>query len=133
MNDNTITKRAVTYSVLAHIKNSGQLAEGPLDVFIPLIKKCLHFMNSEKEQFKGENISEIQSLITEQYGIDIPLPVLRSILQKLAKEINSGKEKTFELFNDNSFWIKDYVFEDYDEQLKESKRKVQELQNAFCL
>lgn len=44
MND-LITKRAITYSVLAHIKNSGKLTEGPLDVFIPLVKKCLHFMN----------------------------------------------------------------------------------------
>jgi hypothetical protein len=126
-----ITKRAVAYSVLAHIKNSGQLAEGPLDVFIPLVKKSLHFMNSEKSQYKGENISEIQSVILEQYGIDFPLPVLKSILQKLAKEINSDKEKVFELYNDGSFWIKKYVFEDYDEQLKESKRKVQELQNSF--
>jgi predicted nucleic acid-binding protein len=126
-----ITKRAVTYSVLAHIKNSGQLAEGPLDVFIPLVKKSLHFMNSEKNLYKGEHISEIQSVILEQYGIDIPNAVLKSILKKIANQINAGKEKVFNLFQDGSFWIKDYVFEDYDEQLKESKRKVQELQNAF--
>lgn len=126
-----ITKRAIAYSVLAHIKNSGLLVEGPLDVFIPLVKKSLHFMNSEKSQYKGANISEIQSVIVEQYGIDFPLPVLKSILQKLTKKINSEKEKVFELYKDGAFWIKDYVFEDYDEQLKESKRKVQELQNAF--
>ena len=126
-----ITKRAVTYSVLAHIKNSGQLADGPLDIFIPLVKKSLHYLNSEKEQYKGENISEIRTVIEEQYGIDFPLPVLKSILQKLAKEINTEKEKIFNLYQDGAFWIKDYIFDDYDEQLKESKRKVQELQNAF--
>jgi hypothetical protein len=127
-----ITKRAITYSVLAHIKNSGGLlAEGPLDVFVPLVKKCLHNLNAEQNQYKGANISEIRTEIENQYGIDFPLPVLRSILQKLAKEINSVKEKVFELYQDGAFWIKDYVFEDYDEQLKESKRKVQDLQKAF--
>ena len=130
MND-IITKRAITYSVLAHIKNSGLLADGPLDVFVPLVKRSLHYLNSEKKQYKGENISEIRSIVEEQYGIDFPLPVLKSILQKLAKEINTEKEKVFELYQDGAFWIKDYVFEDYDEQLKESKRKVHELQNAF--
>jgi len=130
--DEIITKRAITYSVLAHIKNSGGLlAEGPLDVFVPLVKKCLHNLNAEQNQYKGANISEIRTEIEKQYGIDFPLPVLKSILQKLAKEINSNKEKVFELFQDGAFWIKDYVFEDYDEQLKESKRKVQDLQKAF--
>ena len=44
-------------------------------------------MNAEKEQYKGENISEIRAVIEEQYGIDFPIPVLKSISQKLAKEI----------------------------------------------
>lgn len=131
MNDTIITKRAITYSVLAHIKNSGRLAEGPLDVFIPLVKKCLHTLNSESNQYKGANISEIQIEIQNQYGIDFPMPVLRSILQKLAKEINTEQEKVFELFNDGAFFIKKFIFEDYDEQIKESKHKVSELQKAF--
>jgi hypothetical protein len=107
------------------------LAEGPLDVFIPLVKKSLHYLNAEKNQYKGANISEICTIIEEQYGIDFPLPVLKSVLQKLTKEINSDGEKVFELYQDGAFWIKDYVFEDYDEQLKTSKLKVQELQKAF--
>lgn len=127
-----ITKRAITYSVLAHIKNSeGLLAEGPLDVFIPLVKKTLHYLNAGIEQYKGANISEISTVIQEQYGIDFPLPVLRSLLQKLAKEINSERETIFQLFKDDAFWIKDFVFEDFDEQLKESKRRVEDLQRAF--
>lgn len=130
--DEIVTKRAITYSVLAHVKNSGGLlVEGPLDVFVPLVKKSLHNLNAEQKQYKGANISEIRTEIENQYGIDFPLPVLKSILQKLAKEINSNQEKVFELYQDGAFWIKDYVFEDYDEQLKESKRKVQDLQKAF--
>lgn len=126
-----ITKKAITYSLLAHIKNSGVLSGGPLDVFIPLVKKGLHFMNTNKQQYKGANISEIKAVIEEQYVIDIPLPVLRSILQKLAREINTETEIIFVLNNDDSFWIKDYVFEDYDEQIEKSKKEVQGLQNLF--
>jgi len=129
--ENLITKKAVTYSLLAHIKNSGVLSEGPLDVFMPLVKKGLHFMNTNKKQYKGANISEIKAVIEEQYAIDMPLPVLRRILEKLAKELNTDKETIFELYNDNGFWIKDYVFEDYDEQIEKSKKEVQSLQNLF--
>lgn len=129
--DNQIIKKAVTYSLLAHIKNSGVLSEGPLDIFIPLVKKGLHFMNITKHQYKGANISEIKAIIEEQYAIDIPLPVLKSILQKLAKEINTDTEPIFVLHDDGSFWIKDYVFEDYDEQIEKSKKEVQNLQDLF--
>jgi hypothetical protein len=129
--NNLITKRAIAYSILAHIKNSGLLASGPLDVFIPLVKKCLHVMNTKKSQYKGENISEIKTIIEEEYGIDIPMPVLKTILQKLSLQINSKEEKVFELYNDGAFWIRDYVFEDYDIYLEESKRKIRDLQNTF--
>lgn len=129
---NDITKRAIAYSVLAHIKNSGGLlAEGPIDVFVPLVKKSLHYLNVNQNQYKGANINEIRAEIEKQYGIDFPLPVLKSILKKLANEINSETEKVFELYQDGAFWIKNYIFEDYDEQLKESKRKIQDLQKAF--
>ena len=49
----------------------------------------------------------------EKYNIDIPIPVLRTVLRYIANEVNQ-KEHVFDLYNDDSFWIKDYVFEDYD-------------------
>ena len=91
--ESTITKKAITYSLLAHIKNSGTLSDGPLDVFIPIVKKGLHLMNSKKVQCKGANISEISTIINEQYIIDIPIPVLRSVLKKIAKEETQRKKK----------------------------------------
>lgn len=33
-------ERAITYSLLAHIRNTGSLAKGPIDIFIPLIKRA---------------------------------------------------------------------------------------------
>lgn len=125
------TKKAVAYSLLAHIRNSGALTNGPIDLFIPIVKKGLHFMNNNKEQYKGRHISEIKDIVEDHYGIDIPLPVLESILKQIAKEINSGDEKVFELNNDRSFWIKDYIFEDYDQKIQESQKIVENLQRLF--
>lgn len=127
--DNT-TKKAVAYSLLAHVKTSGILADGPVDIFIPLVKKGLHFMNTNKGQYKGETISEIKNIIEENYGIDIPIPVLRSILKKIASEVNK-EEKIFELYQDDSFWIKNYVFEDFDEHIEKSKKEIHVLQDMF--
>lgn len=125
------TKKAIAYSLLAHIRNSGTLSKGPLDIFIPIVKKGLHFMNYNKEQYKGESILEIQDIIFKSYGIDIPVPVLKSILIVISLELNKKDENIFTLNNDNSFWVKDYVFEDYDQKIQEYQTEVTSLQKLF--
>ena len=124
-------KKAITYSLLAHIRNTGTLSKGPLDIFVPLVKKALHFMNYNKGQYKGESLMEIHDVIVNTYDIDIPIPTLRSILVIIAREINTGDETVFFLNNDNSFWIKDYVFDDYDEKITEYQNEVNALQHLF--
>jgi len=39
--------KALTYSLLTHIRNTGTLAKGPLDIFIPLIKRVLSKMDGK--------------------------------------------------------------------------------------
>lgn len=123
-------KKAITYSLLAHIKTSKKLSEGPLDIFVPLVKKVLHHINKHHNQYKGQSISEIKKAADELYALDIPIPVLRSILRKIASEINRD-EKVFELFNDDAFWLKDYVFEDFDEHIEKSAKEIHFLQIMF--
>lgn len=106
-NKSFISKKAVTYSLLAHINNSKKLSKGPLDIFVPIVKKCLHIMNCEG-QFKGENISEISNYISKYYEIDVPIPVLRNILKLICKEVNSKDDAAFVLHNDDSFILKKY-------------------------
>lgn len=127
--DNT-TKKAVAYSFLAHVKTSGLLADGPIDIFIPLVKKGLHYMNTYQQQYKGASITEIRNVIDEHYSIDIPIPVLKNILKKIANDINRN-EVIFELYQDNSFWIKNYVFDDFDEHIETSKKEIFVLQDMF--
>ena len=130
-NDN-ITKRAVTYGFLAHISSSAKLAKGQLDVFVPIVKKCLHHISDGRAEIKGTNISEIADQIFADWQIEIPLPVLRTILVQISKELqNNDDSNAFVLNNDGSFWIKKFVFADFDEQIKESEHNVKELQKAY--
>ncbi len=130
-NDN-ITRRAITYSVLAHISSSAILAKGQLDVFVPIVKKCLHHISDGKTEIKGANISEIADRIVADWQIEIPIPVLRTILTQISKEFeNDGDSKSFVLNNDDSFWIRRFTFADFDEQIKDSEHNVKELQNAY--
>lgn len=130
-NDN-ITRRAITYSVLAHISSSAKLAKGQLDVFVPIVKKCLHHISDGKAEIKGANISEIADRIVTDWQIEIPVPVLRTILTHISKEFDCDEDsKPFVLNNDDSFWIKRFIFADFDAEIKESEHNVKELQNAY--
>lgn len=129
---NQYQKRAITYSLLAHIKNSGTFAGGPLDLFIPIVKNALHHLFENGTSKKGENINELCVGVENRFGIDIPIPVMRNILKKTASEVNvqNGKED-IRLFGDDSFIIESYVFEDFHEEIQKSKNDVALVQKMF--
>lgn len=129
---NQFQKRAITYSLLAHIKNSGTFAGGPLDLFIPIVKNALHNLFASGTSKKGENINELCVGVENRFGIDIPIPVMRNILIKTASEVNNqnGKED-IRIFGDDSFIIESYVFEDYHEEIQKSKNDVALVQKMF--
>ena len=122
--------RATTYSLLAHIRNSGTLIQGPIDPFIPLIKRVLYKLNS-KGILSGKSIKEIHDLATELYAIDFPLPVLKTILQQIAKGVNTEEQINFELYQDGSFVLKNFFFEEFEEQIQTSKREVETLEKLY--
>ena len=108
---NSPQKRAIAYSLLAHIRTSGSFAGGPLDIFVPIVKNILHEVFANGTSSKGESIQELGNAILEKYNLNIPIPVLRNILVKIKDEVNSasGKED-FRIFNDGGFWIEKYIF-----------------------
>ena len=126
MNEN----KAITYSLLAHIRNSGTLMKGPVDVFVPLIKRTLNQINS-KGILKGESILEIQNEANLMYSIDFPIPVLKIILNQIANEVNIGNEQNFIINKDSSFILKAFYFEDFEEKIQESKRDAENLEKIF--
>ena len=125
-----IENKAITYSFLAHVRNSGDLMKGPVDVFVPLIKRTLQQLNS-KGILKGESLLEVQKEANSMYSIDFPIPVLKTILSQIAQEVNVGNEKNFILYNDFSFILKSFYFEDFEERIQEIKRETDELEKIF--
>jgi hypothetical protein len=122
--------RAITYSLLAHIRSQGQLAEGPLSVFTPLIKRTLSSLN-QKEIYSGKSITEIKIEADTLYKIDFPIPVLRTILTKIAHEINSDQDVRFQLFQDDSFQIKNYTFTEFEETIRIQKLEIENIERLF--
>ncbi|MCT4665466.1 MAG: hypothetical protein N4A45_09565 [Flavobacteriales bacterium] len=123
-------ERATTYSLLAHIRNTGTLAKGPIDIFIPLVKRALSYMNS-KGIHKGESILEIKTIADELYGLDFPVPALKKILNAICLEVNDDEVTRFVLHKDLSFSINEYTFDEFDIILEEQERDIEELENLF--
>lgn len=125
-----IKQRALTYSLLAHVRGKGNLVGGPIQVFVPLIKRTLSKLN-EKGVFSGKSIVEIKTLADELYAIDFPIPVLRTILTSIAKEVNSKSEKKFSLFQDDAFQIKNFAFTEFEETINIHKIEIDNLEKLF--
>lgn len=123
-------ERAITYSLLAHIRNTGTLAKGPIDIFIPLIKRALSKMNS-LGIFQGKSILEIKKTADELYFIDFPVPVLKKILNEICKEVNTSEKVHFVLYNDGAFSINEFTFSDFEEIIENQAKDVDELEDLF--
>jgi len=121
--------KAITYSLLAHVRNSGTLMKGPIDPFVPLIKRALYKLNSQGI-LSGRSIKEIHDIASKLYAIDFPLPVLNTILQQIAKEVNKD-EINFQIFNDGAFILRNFYFEDFEEKIQTSKREVETLEKLY--
>lgn len=129
-----MNNKALTYSLLSHIRSKATLVDGPIDIFVPLIKRTLAKLNLDGIK-SGKNISEIQTKAIELYSIDFPIPVLHKILTKISEEVNSEDNIVFIIYLDGSYAIKDFIFTEYEETiniLKEETEQLEKLFKEFC-
>lgn len=128
-------KRAVAYSFLAHIRNNRTFSDGPLDIFVPIVKNALSELYPNGSA-QGAALSELTNAIEERFGLDIPTPVMQNIMKKIAYEINKESgQSDMQVFNDGAFIIQNFIFEEYKEQIQTSKdevTKVLKLFREFC-
>ncbi|MBS2099763.1 hypothetical protein [Carboxylicivirga linearis] len=124
------TKRIVTYSLLAHINNTGTLSKGLIEVFVPLAKRALAELN-KKGIFKGKSIREIQKKIACLYGLEIPAPVLKNILYKISEEVNEESNVKFTLYQDGAFALQNYVFTEFDAIVAQKEKEVDDIEKLF--
>jgi len=127
METEKVKQRALTYSLLAHIRGKANLISGPIQVFIPLLKRTLSKLN-ESGTFSGKSVMEIKNLADSMYGLDFPVPVLRKILANIAAEINSDTDKRFLLFQDDAFQIKNFAFTEFEETID-----IYKLERLCCM
>lgn len=122
--------KAITYSLLSHIRNNGNIAKGPFDIFLPLIKKAISSLN-KKGIFQGASISEIKAEADSLYYLDFPIPVIRKILFQISKEINTEEKTNFVLHKDDSFVIDRYVFEEFDEIISAKQEEIERIEKLY--
>jgi hypothetical protein len=122
--------KAITYSLLSHIRSNSTLIKGPLDIFVPLIKRVLSKMN-EDGVFSGKSITEIKSYSDKLYSFDFPLPVLENILRLIENELNLDGQTKFTVHQDKSFAIHKYVFTEFEDEIRKHKEDVLNLQKLF--
>jgi hypothetical protein len=123
-------ERAITYSLLAHIRNKGTLIKGPLDIFKPLVQRVISLLNN-KGVYSGKSTMEIKNEFDKNYNIDIPIPVLNNILKQIANDVNTDDKISFELYKDNSYSITKYTFLDYEETITEKEAAVNDIEELF--
>lgn len=127
-------KRAITYGFLAQTRNSAIMHNGPLEVFVPLIKKGMSRYCIITKRKGGESIKEIADIIEEEYAIEFPISVLRELLKRIEREIND--RKLFCLHNDDSFLLKSYMFLDFEEEIQlvgQEVKLIQDIYEQFCV
>lgn len=130
-NKSHIQKRAMAYSFLAHIRENGTFADGPLDIFIPIVKNAMSELYPDG-QVSGASLLEIADDIENRFDLSIPTTVLKIILQKIAEEVNnlSGKNDMV-IYDDGSFIINKFIFEEYKELIQRSKQEVNKVLSLF--
>ena len=123
--------KVVTYSLLAQIRNTGNLVNSSIDIFVPIVKYALYRFITEECQYKGESTNELRKWILENFSLPFPNSILNKILVKIGQEINTKEETKLALYKDGSFWIKNYQFEEFNEVIEHNCQKVTFVQKCF--
>lgn len=121
--------RIVTYSLLAHINNHGKGIKDFSDIFLPLVKRTLSKLNSNG--IVSGLLTDVKSEMDKLYSLDIPFPLLKKNINKIAEEYNSKTEKDFQVFKDGSFVIHKYLFSEYEEVINEQEIDIEAVNLAY--
>lgn len=128
MNEQNITLTAYCFlAALTETKND--LYQG---VYIPIVKRALSQYSLNGKEF-GQD-TDIQELLKDLYGIDVPIIVIRQLLKAVETGM-SKKEKGYSGFSTlehgKSFKVEKYTFLELEEKYKQGKRNATGIQKAF--
>ena len=132
MNGNVLT----SYSFLA------ALSENETDiyktVYLPLFKRAISSYAAKKSSKESNSIQgtdiDIQSIILEEYGIEVPILIVRKLIKAVGTSL-SKKERNifkFDTFEDGkAFQFTNYNYFSTEEIYDRERRNAQALQQAF--
>lgn len=120
-----------TYSFFAALtENSTDIYSA---VYVPICKRALSLYAKNKTIGSDQDIC---NLISSEYGIDVPLLIIRKLIKSVVNDL-SRKDKTkfdFQIIengNNFSFSFKSFSFGDIEESYNVERRKSNALQQAF--
>lgn len=82
-------------------------------------------------QFKGDDINDIKKHIDEIYGLNMPVAILKRLLNRIEQQINCDNEN-LKFYKDGSFFITDYTFDDFDEEINKKEKELCSQNTAHC-
>lgn len=123
------SKILTSYSFIASLNENG--TDFYNTVYIPLCKRAMSLF--AKRSTKGRDI-DIQAIVKEEYGIEIPLMITQKMIIAIGKEL-SRKEKVkfgYKCFESGkSFQFESYTFTSLEESYERERRLANALQTAF--
>lgn len=122
-------KILTSYSFIASLNENG--TDIYHAVYIPLCKRAMSLYAKKKTIGKD---SDIQKVIRDEYGLEVPLVIVQKLIVAIGKEL-SKKEKEkykYQYFESGkSFMFNSYAFTSLEESYDRERRQANALQLAF--
>lgn len=117
------------YSFLAALnENGGNIYD---KVYLPLCKRAISYYAQRHNSGKA---IDIQELIKEQYGIQIPIVLVRKLIETVQTSLSRSKKTKFDfqaMEGGDSFSFQSFIYSDLEEHYQNEKRDVNALQSKF--
>ena len=117
------------YSFLAALnENGGNIYD---KVYLPLCKRAMSYY--ARKHNSGKAI-DIQELIKDQYGIQIPIVLVRKLIEAVQTSLSRSKKTKFNfqvMEGGDSFSFQSFIYSDLEEHYQSEKRDVNALQGKF--
>lgn len=119
-----------TYSLLSFIRDTygSECNESLTQLFVPLIKETLNRMLRKKgTAIMGKDYSEIFDSVRENFQIEIPIPVIITLMPQVCKYSGGS----FTLNSDHSFIIDSECTSTITEDYQNQKKLIKKLANNY--
>lgn len=120
-----------TYSFFAALtENSTDIYSA---VYIPICKRALSLYAKQNTIGSDQNI---RNIISSEYGIDVPLLIIRKLIKSIEKNLSRKDRAKFDFHinedrNTFSFSFKSFAFSNIEDSYEAERRKSNALQQAF--